>query len=338
MQLDEWTGHADWLQAQLKRDGALFFALLLQTSGSTLRKAGACCWFTPSQEQNSQSLLAQSASGVLSGGCMEKALYRAAFEMQGDAVTTSIVTFDSRDPHDAWLGYGKGCPGAATILLQQIDRSLLPEVLEFLNANEQKQLAITLDALSIGPRQGSLRVVPMNRTAQPWDGVTPRLVLQRPPAKKLLVVARHQDVLPLVALACDLAWEVHLVAPDDLLALADAKVTPYALDAGFTAVLAETSTPERTAVLSLSHKFEDDIALLQQAMQRPFFYRGIMGGKLKHQLLSQELEANNLAADFSCPIGTPRSSDSPGHIALSVMAELEAKLAAAPPALLKQYE
>jgi xanthine/CO dehydrogenase XdhC/CoxF family maturation factor len=336
VQLDEWTWHADWLQAQLERTGPLFFALLLQTTGSTLRKAGACCWFTPDQEQASGNLLAQGASGVLSGGCMEKALYRAACDMQGDAVTTSIVNFDSRDPHDAWLGYGKGCPGAATILLHQIDRSLLPDWCAFLNAAGQKQLAITLDALAVGPRHGSLQVVP-KMEAKPWDEITPRLLLQRPATKQLIVIARHQDALPLVALACDLAWDVHLVAPDDLLALAGSNVTPHTFAAGFTSVLARAANPERTAVLSLSHKFEDDIALLHQAMQRPFFYRGIMGGKLKHELLTQELAAHHGAPDFFCPIGVPRSGDSPGHIALSVMAELEAKLAKDATPLLRQY-
>ena len=344
MLLDEWTGQANWLKANQNHDLPIFFALLLKTSGSTLRKAGAFCWFTVERAEAGFNSDGQ-ASGVLSGGSMEKALYRAANDMHKDDVASSIIHFDSRDPYDAWLGYGKGCPGAALILVHRIDPKIIPDLLCFLNPEhgatetaQTWQLAVHLDGLDLGPRSCEILVVPSANANRPWDEKTPKFLLHGPPAKHLIVIARHQDVRPFLELARQLRWQIRLIAPDDLMIDLDPTITRTDLNEGLSQALAFSPAPERTAVISLSHKFEDDLAILQQTKDRPFFYRGVMGGQLKRELLLQELtkDITDSVFAFSCPIGMPRGGDSPGHIALSVLAELEARLASNAPTCLRE--
>src|SRR3954469_19767420 len=100
----------DFFDQGVARGLPLVLATIVETIGSTYRKAGA------------QMLIAAdgSAAGLLSGGCLEADLMeraRAVLE-SGDAV---IAEYDTRSSDDILWGIGLGCEGAMRILLTRLD-------------------------------------------------------------------------------------------------------------------------------------------------------------------------------------------------------------------------
>src|SRR3954454_2234713 len=101
---------AEFFDSHRRRQAPLVLATVVETIGSTYRKAGA------------QMLIAAdgSAAGLLSGGCLEADLMeraRAVLE-SGDAV---IAEYDTRSSDDILWGIGLGCEGAMRILLTRLD-------------------------------------------------------------------------------------------------------------------------------------------------------------------------------------------------------------------------
>jgi xanthine/CO dehydrogenase XdhC/CoxF family maturation factor len=86
---------------------ATVLATIINTAGSTYRKAGA------------QMLIAQSGeyAGLLSGGCLEGDLREHAQQVLRTR-KAQIVQYDMRSADDQLFGLGAGCEGAMDILLQ----------------------------------------------------------------------------------------------------------------------------------------------------------------------------------------------------------------------------
>ena len=96
----------------LDQGEALVLATVVQTVGSTYRKAGA------------QMLIAHDgrAAGLLSGGCLEADLMERARAVL-DTGTPMLVEYDTRGSDDVLWGIGLGCEGAMTIVMQRLDRA-----------------------------------------------------------------------------------------------------------------------------------------------------------------------------------------------------------------------
>src|SRR5688572_8074072 len=102
---------SDFLRHYASRGEPLVLATVVQTLGSTYRKAGA------------QMLIAADGrvAGLLSGGCLEADLIeRARGVLESD--TAATVHYDTRSSDDVIWGIGLGCEGAMTILLSRLDR------------------------------------------------------------------------------------------------------------------------------------------------------------------------------------------------------------------------
>src|SRR5262245_62708946 len=95
----------------LDEGAPLVLATVVQTLGSTYRKAGA------------QMLIAGDgqAAGLLSGGCLEADLMERARAVL-DTGAPMLVDYDTRGSDDVLWGIGLGCEGAMTILMQRLDR------------------------------------------------------------------------------------------------------------------------------------------------------------------------------------------------------------------------
>ena len=102
---------SDFFRRYVERGEPLVLATIVETLGSTYRKAGA------------QMLIAGDgrAAGLLSGGCLEADLMeraRAVLET-GAAVR---VEYDTRSSDDLIWGIGLGCEGAMSIVLTRLSR------------------------------------------------------------------------------------------------------------------------------------------------------------------------------------------------------------------------
>src|SRR5688572_21574545 len=102
----------DFFRAYVSRGEPLVLATVVQTLGSTYRKAGA------------QMLIAADGrvAGLLSGGCLEADLMERARGVL-ESGETATVHYDTRSSDDVIWGIGLGCEGAMTILLSRLDRS-----------------------------------------------------------------------------------------------------------------------------------------------------------------------------------------------------------------------
>src|ERR1044072_8464573 len=102
----------DFFRTYASRGEPLVLATVIQTLGSTYRKAGA------------QMLIAADGrvAGLLSGGCLEADLMERARGVL-DSGETATVHYDTRSSDDVIWGIGLGCEGAMTILLSRLDRS-----------------------------------------------------------------------------------------------------------------------------------------------------------------------------------------------------------------------
>src|SRR4051812_19196456 len=101
---------AEFFSNHRERQASLVLATVVETLGSTYRKAGA------------QMLIAAdgSAAGLLSGGCLESDL----MERARSVIETGkplIAEYDTRSSDDILWGIGLGCEGAMRILLTRLD-------------------------------------------------------------------------------------------------------------------------------------------------------------------------------------------------------------------------
>src|SRR5262245_62635901 len=96
----------------LDEGAPLVLATVVQTLGSTYRKAGA------------QMLIAGDGrvAGLLSGGCLEADLMERAYKVLKTG-ETATVDYDTRSSDDVIWGMGLGCEGAMKILLTRPDRT-----------------------------------------------------------------------------------------------------------------------------------------------------------------------------------------------------------------------
>jgi len=88
------------------------------------------------------------------------------------------------------------------------------------------------------------------------------------------------------------------------------------------------SLPAEAFVLCMTMGHRTDRPILEEIFRRGrrFPYLGVIGSKAKRAVLERELQAAGVAKDelksFHCPIGIELGSNSPGEIAVSVVAQL----------------
>ena len=61
------------------------------------------------------------STGVLSGGCLDQELATLAASVTESEPRVRVATYDLGDEADVYLGYGSGCPGRVTIMVEDLD-------------------------------------------------------------------------------------------------------------------------------------------------------------------------------------------------------------------------
>src|SRR3990170_88649 len=89
---------------------SLVLATVVETLGSTYRKAGARMLITEDGEFH----------GIIGGGCFEGDLLERARRVFADG-NPDLVFYDMRAPEDELWGLGMGCNGAVRLLLERLD-------------------------------------------------------------------------------------------------------------------------------------------------------------------------------------------------------------------------
>jgi xanthine/CO dehydrogenase XdhC/CoxF family maturation factor len=333
---------------------AVVLATVLQTAGSTYRKAGA------------QMLLARSGeyAGLLSGGCLEGDLREHARRVL-ELGRPQLVTYDMRGPEDLLFGLGAGCEGAMDIFLLPIgphnDWQPLARLAESLEARRQDALAIVVESALAQVPPGTIAVASMPAAApgldEPRHPVITRLLaaarqasggprvswfdhsaggvrafitpLVLPPA--LLVLGAGPDARPLVELAAFLGW--HVTVADHRSAYADPLQFPRArrvLHARPEELPGLLEPAQFDAAIVMSHHLTTDLAYLRVLGSQRLSYVGLLGPAARRERLLSQLGAESAALlrRLRAPVGLDIGARTPEAIALAIIAEVHAALEA----------
>ena len=328
----------------------LVLATIIETMGSTYRKAGARMLITNDAEY----------FGLLGGGCFEADLLAHAQEVFNKQ-ESKIVFYDMRAPDDEIWGLGLGCNGAVRIFLQlfsindpehplvliekaltdkhsgvlltrfQTDTATKPDSDNFLLHFEDKQL---LDAPADLSQEHQQLVDKCYQTgssqfAQGEDENAAVFCSQVKPPFHLLIIGAGPDAGPIVEIARMLGWEISLVDyREAFLQQAEFDVVDNALISTPEELARRIDLQRLDAVVLMTHKIEYDERYLRSLLTTSARYIGLLGPVARRErLLDQLAEDKELIVErVYGPVGLDLGGELPEEIALSLVAEIQAVL------------
>jgi xanthine dehydrogenase accessory factor len=328
----------EFFSAYRERGQPLVLATIVETIGSTYRKAGA------------QMLIAGDgqAAGLLSGGCAESDL----IERAQRVLTTGkseIAVFDTRGSDDVIWGIGLGCEGAMRILLTRIDA-----------ANDYQPFAYELECKALH-RRGAFAFVVKENAALPlgkhWrldspqapDKVCAQLEcaaaesatntfalddagifaapIDLPP--RLLILGAGADSVPVVELAALLGWHTTIADHRPAYAVASRFEKAHAVVLSPALELPQSvAINDFDAAVVMSHHLPTDQIYLAMLADSAIKYVGLLGPEARRKRLLAEIgeRAAKLQHRLAGPVGLDIGAGTPEAIALAIVAEVHAYL------------
>ena len=334
---------SDFLQRYVERGEPLVLATVVETLGSTYRKAGAYMLIAADGR----------AAGLLSGGCLEADLMERARAVLQTG-TPVRVEYDTRSSDDLIWGIGLGCEGAMSILLTRLDRNNDYQPFAYIEQcrGEDRASSIALvtrssnadmtlgtaywpgaplsippavdQALSRADQQAPFRVETSGAEAL----VIP---VELPP--RLLVLGAGPDAMPLVEIAGLLGWGVTVL--DHRAAYAIPERFPRARRVALNPAVElgkELETQRYDAAVVMSHHLPSDEAYLAALAESAIPYVGLLGPAPRRARLMSEIgaKAELLKPRLYGPIGLDIGARTPETIALAIVSEIQAVLAGRP--------
>lgn len=290
-------------------------ATLARVEGSSYRRAGA-------------RLLLEAAGtrlGSISGGCLEEDLI-ARLRALSPAAPLDVAMYDTTSENDLVWGVGTGCHGVVHLTLEYLTRrpDWLPLALDQLERRHAVELAVRWS-----PPLAPTRLA---READASDGGC--FVQAVPPPVKLVVFGAGDDAQPVVRIAKDLGWVIHVGDPRPGFARADRFPAADRVEVIPPEGLAEFAAPDRlTAVVVMTHHYRFDRPALEHLLPLPLPYLGLLGPRRRAERLAGDLAAAGgpPAADtlsrLHAPVGLDLGGDGPEAVALSILAEIQAVFA-----------
>lgn len=225
--------------------------------------------------------------GSLSAGCLEDEVATAAQEVLATG-EPRLMFFDTRRRF--------GCDGSIEIFVERVAKDLL----DFLAREMEGRTPTMLETVfenSIAPH--ATRILTSVHDATPGA-----FVQNIEPPNRLLVVGSGPDSIALLMQAQLLGWET--------LALESIADCDVELDAWTVAVVA-------------THNYGRDCAALRHLLPLDLRYLGVIGPRRRRdELLSDVLDSGaHLVSNLFAPAGLHLGADSPGEIALSIVAEIQ---------------
>lgn len=294
-------------------------ATLVRLRGSHYRKPGARMLLGGGE-----------LAGMVSGGCLEGEVGERAAEVLAAGHPVTRV-YDLTREDDALWGFGLGCAGVVTLLLEPLvsrapgTAGPLAGIAHCLERRRRFAMATVFESRPDGPplasrwwrdsagaTGGDLPPGPARsalagpleevlagggaREVTAPDGAWTALVEPLEPPASLVVAGAGRDAVPVARCAALLGWEVTVVD------LQGAAGTP-ARFAGVESVLgppvgglgARLRLHPRAAAIVMTHRYLDDLALLAELLPLPFGYLGLLGPRARRERLLADLERRGIA-------------------------------------------
>jgi len=334
------------LRARQHSRGPRVLATVVAVSGSSYRKPGA------------RMLMGEDGwlAGGVSGGCLESDIVRKAFFWTSTG--PRLLRYDSTGDNaedEGGLSFALGCNGVVDVLLERCEpgpvdalafaaearlagrRAVVATVYRGPLHVVGSRLLVREDGTEEGNLAGALRdavreaareALEAGRTwSGPCGGVDVLVEVVEPP-HPLVLFGSGFDVVPVVAQAAGLGWQVTVVAdrPAETLRrrfpLAHSVVSAKARDA----VDALALSPRTLAVL-MTHSLPQDRELLPRLLPKALRYLGVLGPRSRTERLLAEMSPGPTPAQLEklhAPVGLDLGAEGAEEIALSILAELQA--------------
>jgi xanthine/CO dehydrogenase XdhC/CoxF family maturation factor len=297
----------------LKLRGVL--ASVVALNGSSYRRPGV------------RMLLLENGSsyGAVSGGCVEKEVFRQAQEVFETGVP-KMMTYDGR--------FRLGCEGILTILLEPFqpsdefyaefeivlkNRSLFG-LRSYFREAEGAFRGMGTDFVNVKNQVFSLGLNDRNSALRSYEQFLE-------PCQRLLIFGGEHDAVVLSGIAGSVGWdvEVFLAAEEqkqpDFFAPAQVhQVIPELLNLG--------KLDQQTAVLLMTHSYSKDLKYLIQLVDSHPAYFGILGPARRRERLINDLlhyvpeVEEEFIANLFGPSGLDIGAEGPQEIAISILAEI----------------
>lgn len=267
-----------------------------------------------------------SSFGAVSGGCVEKEVFRQAQEVFRSGFP-KMMTYDGR--------YRLGCEGILHILLERFE-----PVEAFFEAFEvviKKRSRFTLQSFYQkieGPKLG-MGTVFSNADNQVYALTTSETTLsdceifyqELPPCQRLIIFGGEHDAVVLSEIANRLGWDVEVV-----LAAEEQKSPAFFTPSKVHQIIPETlnlgELDKQTAVLLMTHSYTKDLKYLIRLVNSKPGYFGILGpAKRRERLLGHLLEYvpevdDSFLNSIYGPSGLDIGAEGAQEIAISIFAEI----------------
>lgn len=309
---------AHWQQTKDDCDWVL--ATIVQTKGSSYRKAGAHMMINS---------LGQ-GFGMLSGGCLEADLKRQARKCWATN-KPHTVCYDMSDESDISWQLGIGCGGMVKVFIQPVNQAnhyhqLLDVYRQLINnhtVNYQLNLhssdSINQHQIIDNKRQSSLQRSSEQSTFTSCINPKPNVV----------IFGAGIDTLPLASLAKAMAWNVTLVDERSNYARpSEFKLTNMIINQPYQSLTKHPAIVNANAIVVMHHNIEYDAKAIKLAQYSCADYLGLLGPTHRTQRVFEQscLENIVLRCPLTNPIGLDLGGDLPETIALSIISQIQAHL------------
>ena len=276
-------------------------ATVIETWGSAPRQAGSQLAISGEGE----------IMGSVSGGCVEGAVVTEALDALADR-TSRVLTFGVSD--ETAFSVGLACGGTIRVLVEPVGDGA--------EALSEAMLAEVVDA-----RAARRAVAVSDRSGMEEDG---RFIAVHNPPLRLIVVGAVHIAQALVQMGRLCGYDPVLIDPRSAFGSAARFPGERIVEDWPDEALAALRPDARTAIVTLTHDSKLDDPAIRAALASECFYLGCLGSTRTHAKRVERLvEAGFTEAQIArihAPVGLDIGAKSPAEIALSVMAQITARL------------
>ena len=356
-----------WRSARAAGEEAVL-ATVVRIEGSAYRRPGTRMLITSDG----------SNVGMISGGCLEGHVTKRAWWLTRSGQPV-VCRYDTGAGEDTEWAFGLGCNGVVDVLFERLAPSRAAPQIEMLDAvhesfrpgasavviashlapgagvgqrllifpNGREWADVADDDLASSLARDLVEVLHLGRsslvTHDVGAGRVDVFLEYVPPPLRLVVFGAGPDAVPLVRIAKEVGWHVTVVdgrshyARRERFPLADALIVAEPTEAPGAAGV----TP-RSAVVVMTHSYEQDKNLLRALLRSPPAYVGQLGPRSRTERILGELaeEAGEPleATALHYPIGLDIGGDNPEEIAVAILAEIKSVLAGRTGGMLRRRE
>jgi xanthine dehydrogenase accessory factor len=317
-------------------------ATIVRVKGSAYRREGTHMLIRPDG----------SYECALSGGCLEPSVARAAAGVieTGEPV---VVCYDLGD--DSLWGLGMGCSGAIDVRIERLDDLDRAEIMRtWLNVLERGEAAALVTPISggsgrllvraSGEHLGRLSDPAMEREALTRAGTRLRAAFPQSgpervpggevffevsiPAPELVIFGAGPDAAPLAAQAWALGFSVTVVDVRQAYLTTDLFPRAKLVSAHFSEFATAVPLDAGSFVVVMNHHLERDEESLRYALDSGVAYIGVLGPRSRYEQLLTGVAAKGNTPSASelarvhSPVGLSIGAETPGEVAVSILAEI----------------